>query len=270
MSTVDQLQALDSRICRLTRGGDKPTIVQTADGYEASDTWKVPSAVFLKAMDVIAGLNEPIGTGSVFGIRYIPLRFAEAPNYCLAVRSRGEMYYGHDPAVTNPLDGSQGWFKFGLIRVDYESPRYDLEGDLAGFELSGQSGKFPVLMPPGAVSVGSGTNPVSLSWPVAGQSFTYTVHNVAAFDPADWSGSEGVLNNAAWHGYPAYHVKFGGVRYRKTKNLGGVLLWELGLPFEYREIDWRYDFDQNGTLGAVQYGGTDKFAAVDFATQFGF
>ena len=248
---------------RLDRQGERPRIEQDPEGgYSASDAWFVSFAQYPTAMDVINGSVETVLVNSVLGYKYVPLRFKEHP-FIIAHHATAEFL---------PIDPATGVPAGVIIRVDYRTPEYRVVGSDAWLDVRVRDATYPVRMPAGAVTIGGNRNPEPIPWEVGGQQFTIAIRGLQGFDSSAWTttSTAGVLNNAAWRGYPAYTVLFKNAEVSPRTIFGGVTAWDVSFPYQFRAIDWRKDLDSGGSLGDVQYGGTDRYVAVDFTSLFGF
>lgn len=248
---------------RLDRNGDRPRIEQDPEGgYSASDAWIVSFADYPTAMDVINGSAETVSVNSVLGFKYVPLRFKEHA-FIIAHRATAE-FLPIAPGTSTPAGV--------IIRVDYRTPEYRVQGSDAWLDVRARSATYPVRMPAGTVMIGSNRNPEPIPWEVGGQQFTVSVRGLQGFNAAAWTttSTAGILNDDAWRGYPAYTVLFKGPEVSPRTIFGGVTAYDVGFPFQFRAIDWRKDLDSGGSLGNVQYGGTDRYVAVNYTSLFGF
>lgn len=268
--------SLPASAVRLTTPGLAPHLSESigeGGGYEASDAYYVPWADvdgdgtrdYLKFMDVAAGSTEPVGSG-VFGTRYIPLRFPVANQTILATGAESE-WVGWDATATGPA-GETGWYRGAIVRIRYRTPKHDVSGTDAMLTIRGTPAVYPMLIPPGGLTIGSGTNAVPIARPVGGYTYHVEAKNVAGFDPAAWgpgSGRINIYNNAAWRSFPTGTVKLPGLSFTRTVRFGGTATHDVGLPFEVREVPWNQEYDGSGTLGDHA-----MLTAADFTTLFGF
>jgi hypothetical protein len=246
---------------------NRPSFGWVADGAEASDAYYVPWADFANFMYTVAGRTEGL-PGGPFGLRWIPLRYPEYLT-CIAYSASAE-YVAWDPTATPPNGGGSGWFKGAIVRLSYRTPAYPLSGGDALMTLSGQQTEYPMQLAPGALTIGTGTNPGTLYRPVGGEQFSFTLHNLISFDPSAWTGVRGVINLNAWRGYAAKTVKMPGLSYERQMNVDGSNKWSVTLPFQSRAVAWDQEYDATGTLGTASLAAGSEFTAVDFASTFGF
>ena len=102
--------------------------------------------------------------------------------------------------------------------------------------------------------------------PVVVGSLTFTRHNIGSIMRSRWTRDLGKLNSAAWKGYPAYTLMYGGFDPRKVINMDGeVLSRSVTIGIKYRNVPWDYFFRRaDGFQQAIKQDGTELFEYANF------
>ena len=248
---------LPSQAKRLVSNGKKPNVRYYDKGMEASDNWYVPFAYMTTFLRIVGGSVENIG-GLIN--RVVPLRFAEY-TWCIAYDCNVE-YVGWDSASNN-FAGIQA-------RISYRTPPYPVDGSDSFMTLNTQAQTIAMQAPAGLLSGSGGRVSSDTQFQAGGMTYNWTFHKLASFDPSSYAAIGTVVNSNTWRGFAPGTVKFEGVGATRTTSFNGVVSWEVNFPFQVRFVPWNYEFMDDGSLGAVTYNGTSRYASVDFASTFGF
>jgi hypothetical protein len=242
---------------RLVAQGHKPSVRYFDKGMEANDSWYVPFEYMTTFLRTVGGTVENIG-----GIlnRVVPLRFAEY-TWCIAYDCNVE-YVGWN-ATTNNFKGIQA-------RISYRTPPYPVDGTDAFMTLGTQSQTYAIPAPAGILSGSGGSVSNDRNLDCGGMTFRLDFHKLASFDPSTYVSVGTVVNLNIWRSFAPGTVKFEGVGANRTTTFNGMTSWEVSYPFQVRYIPWNYEFMDNGSLGAVSYNGTPRYASADFSSVFGF
>jgi hypothetical protein len=258
MSTAAHMRSAGAH--RSTRQGDGPEVGWDAERqrYTARDAWRCPASALATVMDIVSGSTEIVTVNSIFGSRWIPLRYEPFPDKLIAVRAS---------ATGEGLDGDGNRTSY-LIQVDYESPNHAI-GAGANVDISTRPAVFPMAVPPGSGTVGATPNAFGRTREVQGHFIDAVLDGLQSFTPANWIFAGVPVNNATWRGYPEGTVALRPVQAEQGPAVGAGFSWRVRFPFEMRAVPWGLEY-QDGSLAALDPGDGATFVPTNFTTLLGF
>ena len=240
------------------------TIGMDRQVMRASGSYWVPREYLQDAMTIIGGTEEEFTLMGAQAVkRIVPLRHPDLPEKMVAA-SVNAVGAGH-----NKQGGGKGNYVGYRVTVEWETPNFDMFGEQAFMEVSGNHAERTLPAPASAIQFAGGERPAQDSGlQVNGSDFTVTLHNLSTLDLAKYHNLVNTTNAGYWFGLAPGTVKYLGPRWNRSTALGGVTKWSVGLGFAATSplFPWNYEIKRDGTPALAYYGGTTtlRYPPADF------
>ena len=215
--------------------------------FECWDTWLIPHAVLVRALELINGKVEVIGGTAA---RIVPLTNTDFSN-AICYDAQG------DADGWNRSTSTQYLHRAKLL---YHIPPYPLTGSDAYMRKNTAPGVRAMQLPPALTNLPAWTTdniPTTI--------YQFELVNLASIDVPSLTAYGGYRNTDTWRGFGPGTVKFIPPTSFEQRTVAGGRQYSATYGFEVCRVPWDQEYNEAGTLVSINYP-----PGTSFSTLFGF
>lgn len=246
----------------------KPQMTLTASGggYESVLAFETDFSNLSAFVLAVAGTAQTITTTWGSMSRITPLQHPLFPGlYADEVNCRA---FG---AASDSSEDLADLWSHAEVQVRFRSVRYGTDGDQAYMSIEEDKGGMYTTIPGRKFAFPSG-EPIDQE---AGafsttKNYVLTLYQCPDMNSSATDAIQSKVNSAAFLGWPAGQLLFGGQRSIFERSVGGVIRYTKSYTLAYRDFPWNQAYKKDGTKDTpLDPAGNPQYASADFYSIMG-
>lgn len=228
-------------------------------GSDVSWRFGVPSAIYNRFVQVVAGLPQTISYGGTSATRVVPLKNPSRYNcYASSIRSAPA------PGAVPSIDGGMGIVHdYYYVDVQFTTPQYSYDGSEPMVSVQRGVSSEMVTFPGTAYQYPSDGKLIShdVGVPVQMVDYVLTFHRLPSLNNTLYDSLVGCVNSTTFRGSDPGTYLYRGCQSAGMLTMGGQASYEASQQFSYRSVPWNKVMrpDGGGFEAPVRLGTSDGY-----------